>query len=92
MRVATLNLWAGHGSWNKRRDILIAGLRDLCPDLVAFQESVVTEDYDQVVDLLGPDYHVVHQEKGEADDTQPRSPAAGLWEISGRRDLLSPLA
>ncbi|MEV4174803.1 hypothetical protein [Nonomuraea sp. NPDC049709] len=62
MRVATLNLWTRHGSWSERREVLITGLRDLCPDLVAFQESVVADDHDQVVDLLGPDYHVVHQE------------------------------
>jgi endonuclease/exonuclease/phosphatase family metal-dependent hydrolase len=79
MRVATLNLWARHGCWNKRREVLLAGLRDLCPDLVAFQESVVTDDYDQVVDLLGPGYHVVHQENGEADGT--RASIASRWPL-----------
>ncbi|MFB4277904.1 endonuclease/exonuclease/phosphatase family protein [Nonomuraea sp. MTCD27] len=86
MRVATLNLWARHGSWSERREVLIAGLRDLCPDLIAFQESVVTDDYDQVADLLGPGYHVVHQEQGEADGT--RASIASRWplgEIRQRR-------
>jgi exonuclease III len=79
MRVATLNLWARHGSWSERREVLIAGLRDLRPDLVAFQESVVTDHYDQVTDLLGAGYHVVHQEQGEADGT--RASIASRWPL-----------
>ncbi|GAA4955007.1 endonuclease/exonuclease/phosphatase family metal-dependent hydrolase [Nonomuraea thailandensis] len=79
MRVVTLNLWARHGSWNRRRQLLIDGLRDLDPDLVALQESVVTDDYDQVVDLLGPGYHVMHQEGGEADGT--RASIASRWPL-----------
>ncbi|MBB5783684.1 endonuclease/exonuclease/phosphatase family protein [Nonomuraea jabiensis] len=84
MRVATLNVWARNGCWSKRREVLIAGLRDLRPDLVAFQESVVTDDYDQIVDLLGPDYHVVHQDEGKPMALGPRSPVAGPWVRSGR--------
>ncbi|WP_165970050.1 endonuclease/exonuclease/phosphatase family protein [Nonomuraea terrae] len=70
MRIATLNLWARHGDWQRRREVLKAGFRELRPDLVALQESVVTDGYDQVADLLGPAYHVVHQETGEADGTR----------------------
>jgi hypothetical protein len=43
------------------------GLRELRPDLVAFQEAIVTDDYDQVADLLGPDCHLAHQGGREAD-------------------------
>jgi hypothetical protein len=32
---------------------MAAGLSDLQPDLVAFIEAIVTDDYDQVTDLLG---------------------------------------
>ncbi|NRQ39926.1 hypothetical protein HII36_50080 [Nonomuraea sp. NN258] len=85
MRVATLNLWARHGCWSKRREVLIAGLRDLRPDLVAFQESVVTDHYDQVVDLLGPGYHVVHQDEGEADGT--RASIASRWPLGEIRQV-----
>jgi len=44
--------------------VLIDGLRQLEPDLVTFQEAIVDEEYDQVVDLLGPTYHVAHQRVG----------------------------
>ncbi|TYB68911.1 endonuclease/exonuclease/phosphatase family protein [Nonomuraea sp. PA05] len=83
MRVATLNLWARHGSWSRRRQLLIDGFRRLAPDLVALQESVVTDDYDQVIDLLGPDYHVLHQEGGEADGT--RASIASRWPLAQAR-------
>jgi endonuclease/exonuclease/phosphatase family metal-dependent hydrolase len=66
-RVVTLNLWGIRGDWAARRQVLVKGLRKLRPDLVAFIESIKTDDYDQVVDLLGPDYHVAHQEAREPD-------------------------
>jgi endonuclease/exonuclease/phosphatase family metal-dependent hydrolase len=61
MRVLTLNLWCRHGAWAERRAALRAGLQELQPDLVAFQESVVQDGYDQVADLLGPGYTIAHQ-------------------------------
>ena len=67
MRVLTLNVWERNGSWSDRRSVLARGLRDLQPDLLAFQEAVVTDDYDQVLDLLSSRYHVVHQVKRHAD-------------------------
>lgn len=68
LRLVTLNLWARHGDWRVRRSILKAGLADLRPDLVCFQETVVVDGYDQVIDLLGPDYHVAHQTVGLVGD------------------------
>src|ERR1035441_6064967 len=41
--------------------VLIDGIRALQPDLVAFAESIKNGEYDQVPDLLGPGFHVVHQ-------------------------------
>ena len=67
MRVLTLNLWGVRGDWNARRQVLRDGLRELDPDLVAFIEAIKTDDYDQVVDLLGADYHVAHQRDREPD-------------------------
>jgi hypothetical protein len=61
IRVMTLNLWGRRGAWLERWSVLIDGLRDLQPDLVAFVEAIKTEEYDQVVDLLGPGFHVAHQ-------------------------------
>jgi hypothetical protein len=47
--------------------VLVDGFRDLRPDLVAFQVSIRTDDYDQVTDLLGADFQVVHQRARAAD-------------------------
>jgi hypothetical protein len=49
------------------------------PDLVALIEPVKLDDYDQVVDLLGPDYHVVYQAHRAADGTG--SAIASRWPI-----------
>jgi endonuclease/exonuclease/phosphatase family metal-dependent hydrolase len=67
MRVVTLNLWGRRGAWSARRSVLIDGLRELRPDLVAFQEAIVTDDYDQVADLLGSEFHLTHQREREPD-------------------------
>jgi endonuclease/exonuclease/phosphatase family metal-dependent hydrolase len=61
IRVVTLNLWGRSGAWEERRPVLADGLGKLGADLLAFQEAVVADGYDQVADLLGPDYHVAHQ-------------------------------
>jgi endonuclease/exonuclease/phosphatase family metal-dependent hydrolase len=53
-------------AWDERRQVLTEGFRELRPDLVAFQEAVVTKGYEQVVDILGPDYHLAHQSDREA--------------------------
>jgi endonuclease/exonuclease/phosphatase family metal-dependent hydrolase len=67
MRVVTQNLWGVRGDWDARRSILIDGFRRLRPDVVAFIEAIKTDEYDQVVDLLGPEYQVAHQTKREPD-------------------------
>jgi hypothetical protein len=46
VRVATLNVWGWRRVWEERRRVLFEGLRELRPDLVAFQDAVVTEGYD----------------------------------------------
>jgi endonuclease/exonuclease/phosphatase family metal-dependent hydrolase len=67
VRILTLNLWGRRGYWERRREAIRAGLDALEPDLVAFQEAVVTDDYDQARDLLGPTFHLVHQSEREPD-------------------------
>lgn len=62
VRVLTLNVWGRNGSWQDRRTVLSEGLRALQPDLVALQEAIKTGEYDQVIDLLGPEWHIVHQQ------------------------------
>jgi endonuclease/exonuclease/phosphatase family metal-dependent hydrolase len=88
VRVATLNLWGRSGAWADRRAALIAGFRDLRPDLVAFQEVVRTDDYDQVADLLGPGYAVAHEAVGLV----PNAPHSGVsiasrWPIAAVHEV-----
>jgi len=47
VRVATLNLWGRNGAREERWAVLINGLRGLRPDLIAFQEAIVGDGYDQ---------------------------------------------
>jgi exonuclease III len=79
VRVATLNLWGRRGAWDERRPVLIDGFRRLQPDLVAFQEAVVGDGYDQVTDILGTGYHVAHQAGRETDGTGLS--IASRWEV-----------
>jgi endonuclease/exonuclease/phosphatase family metal-dependent hydrolase len=65
VRVLTLNLWGRRGDWEARRAVIVEALRQLRPDLVALQEAVVTDEYDQAADLLGPDFHLAHQQERE---------------------------
>jgi endonuclease/exonuclease/phosphatase family metal-dependent hydrolase len=61
MRVLMQNPEAMFGDWPRRRAVLAAGLQDARPDVVSFVETVVTDEYDQPRDLLGPDYDLAHQ-------------------------------
>jgi endonuclease/exonuclease/phosphatase family metal-dependent hydrolase len=67
VRVLTLNLWGRRGEWEQRRGAIKAGIDALEPDLVAFQEAIVLDDYDQARDLLGGAFHIAHQTGREAD-------------------------
>jgi len=84
-RVLTLNLWGIRGEWPARRRVIADGLRDLRPDLVAFVEAIVTDNYDQVVDLLGPDYEVAHQAAREPDGQG--ASIASRWPISALHEV-----
>ncbi len=85
VRVATLNLWARHGSWDERRSVLVDGFHELRPDVVAFQEAKKTDDYDQVGDLLGPHFHVVHQSGRSADGVG--ATIASRWPLGEVREM-----
>jgi endonuclease/exonuclease/phosphatase family metal-dependent hydrolase len=91
-RVVTQNLWGRRGDWPARRAALADGLRKLQPDLIALPESVVAGDYDQVRDVLGPGYHVAHQqarEPGDPDDVEPGQghSLASRWPLGEVREL-----
>jgi endonuclease/exonuclease/phosphatase family metal-dependent hydrolase len=67
MDVVTLNLWGHHGDWPRRRDVLVSGFRALAPDLVALQETVVDADGDQVGEILGEDFSIVHAQRRDSE-------------------------
>lgn len=91
-RVVTLNLFGRRRGWNERRTVLAAGLRALQPDLIAFIEAIKTDAYDQVLDLLGPDYHLFHQvsrEPGGPGDVEPGQGAsiASRWPLGAVHEV-----
>jgi endonuclease/exonuclease/phosphatase family metal-dependent hydrolase len=83
--VATQNLWGVRGDWDARKVVLRDGLRELDLDIIAFQESIVTNEYDQIRDLVGDAYHVFHQAAREPDG-QGLS-IASRWEIGAGREI-----
>lgn len=98
IRVATLNLFGLRENWVARREVTKAGFADLQPDLVCLQEVVKTSDYDQVHDVLGRGYEVVHHSSrladGQGDSIASRWPLIGTHEVdvpagSGAAGVLS---
>jgi endonuclease/exonuclease/phosphatase family metal-dependent hydrolase len=85
LRVLTLNVWGRHGAWTDRRVVLIDGLRSLNPDLIAFQEAINSADYDQIADVLGPEYYVVHQGGRGADGSG--ASIASRWPVRNLREV-----
>jgi endonuclease/exonuclease/phosphatase family metal-dependent hydrolase len=87
LRVATLNLWGQNGAWEERRSVLADGLRGLRPDLIAFQEAIVGDGYDQVKDILGSGYLVAHQAVGLVGDGNHGASIASRWPIGEVREV-----
>jgi endonuclease/exonuclease/phosphatase family metal-dependent hydrolase len=91
VRVLTLNLWGRRGDWEARRAVIAEALRELRPDLVALQEAVVTEEYDQAADLLGPDFELAHQREREpGEDGVERGQGtsiASVWPLGEVREV-----
>ena len=82
VRAMTLNLFAHHGDWPARREALRTGLRALRPDVLALQEALVDDGYDQALDVLGPDWFVAHQTVGLiGDGTHHGASVASRWPI-----------
>ena len=85
VRVATLNIWGQSGPWEQRRSVIVKGFREIQPDLIAFQEAMKTNDYDQVADLLGSDFHIIHQKNRQANGSgvtiASRWPAEEVYEV-----------
>ncbi|WP_229076009.1 endonuclease/exonuclease/phosphatase family protein [Actinoplanes sp. DH11] len=85
----TLNLYSPENAdYERRRPALRAGLAALRPDLVALQETVWGEEYDQATDLLGPGYqlarHSRRSENGVGAVLASRWPLGAVSEIDLR--------
>jgi endonuclease/exonuclease/phosphatase family metal-dependent hydrolase len=86
VRVATLNVWADNGDSEARRRVLVEGFRKLRPDLVALQETVVRDDYDQAREILGDEFTLVHQDRRHCPDGVGVS-IASRWPVRQVREL-----
>jgi endonuclease/exonuclease/phosphatase family metal-dependent hydrolase len=84
-RLLTCNVWGVGGDWNLRRAALVSGVEQLAPDLVLFQESVLTDSYDQAADILGSDFQIVHSSTREADGMGIA--IGSRWRVSSSREL-----
>ena len=56
--MATVNLFAHHGDWERRRAALRASLRALDADVLTLQEVIVDDGCDMARELLGEGYHL----------------------------------
>jgi endonuclease/exonuclease/phosphatase family metal-dependent hydrolase len=82
LRVLSLNLYAQHGDWPRRRTALRSGLQALQPDVVALQEAATRNGYDDACDVFGPAYEVVHQGRGlVGDGSHHGASIASRWPI-----------
>lgn len=77
MRVLAQNLFGRRADWERRREAFVSGIRELDPDLIAFNEAIVNDDYDQAEDVLDAGYHVAHQREREAGDGIDVEPGQG---------------
>jgi endonuclease/exonuclease/phosphatase family metal-dependent hydrolase len=84
-RVLAQNLWGRYGAWPERREVLRDGLRRADPHLAAFVEPVKDGEYDQITDLVGPGYEVVHQSEFEGDVVG--TALASRWPIEAVHEL-----
>ncbi|MER7459744.1 endonuclease/exonuclease/phosphatase family protein [Micromonospora sp. NPDC126480] len=86
IRVLTVNLLSPeHAGWDQRRRVLRAGIADLRPDVVALQETVWGNGYDQAADLLGPDYQVARHSARSADGVG--AALASRWPLGGVHEV-----
>jgi endonuclease/exonuclease/phosphatase family metal-dependent hydrolase len=85
MRVLTLNIYGDNNAWPARRGVLRDGFAYLRPDLVALQETVVRQGFDQVEELLGANYHIVHSQERHSDGMGIS--IASRWPIRSTTDL-----
>jgi endonuclease/exonuclease/phosphatase family metal-dependent hydrolase len=86
LRAATLNLWGTHGPWPDRRKAMTAGFDALAPDVVAMQEVIRRDGYDQAADLFPAGYEMAHQQKGLTGDGNGIA-IASRWPIAAVHEV-----
>src|SRR5688572_11327574 len=86
IRVYTHNIYARRADWPARRELLTDGIAALDPDIVLFQEEVLTADYDQTADLVGPDFHIAHSE-GRSEMERSGIAIASRWPIRSAEEI-----
>ena len=88
VRAASVNLFAQHGGWERRREALRQGLRALDADVLALQEAVVHDGRDTARELLGDGYELAHQTVGLVGDGSHRgSSVASRWPITAVHEI-----
>lgn len=85
VRVLTHNIFGHHANWEARQRVLTDGLRDLAPDLIALQETMLTDEDDQARQILGDRYHLVHSTAREPGGEGIA--IASRWPIMAMREL-----
>jgi endonuclease/exonuclease/phosphatase family metal-dependent hydrolase len=86
LKVMTLNLLSpDHADWDRRRPAIKAGIAKWQPDLIALQEAVQGAGYDQVPDVLGSAYHVVHHSRRSSDGVG--AAFASRWPVGTVREV-----
>jgi endonuclease/exonuclease/phosphatase family metal-dependent hydrolase len=87
-----MNIFGRRADWTARRRLLREAVRRLDPDLLALQEAVVTDDHDQVADVVGGEMHLLHQrarEPGGPGDVEPGQgiSIASRWPIASAEEI-----
>jgi endonuclease/exonuclease/phosphatase family metal-dependent hydrolase len=85
VRVLSMNIWGVRGDWPARRTALADELHRLDPDLLTLQETIVTDGYDQVADVLEDGYHILHGSYREPDGQGIT--IASRWPVTAVHDL-----
>ena len=85
LRVMTYNVYGVAANWEQRRPLLVDGLRQLSPDVLALQETVLTDSFDQAADLLGGNYKIVNSRARLPDEWG--ASIASRWPIVDVREL-----
>jgi hypothetical protein len=75
-----------NGDWAARSAVLQAGLRELHPYLLGFQEVIRNAEHETASEILGSDYDVRHQTAGLLGDGSCAA-IASRWPVAGWHEV-----